>query len=74
MDDYQWPRVSSEAYQFDAKWPNDVNPNDIVVPFTSHEEENRYRIAQQRRIKMIIETENKHAKMMRDWKIGFNSV
>ena len=47
--DYKWPRENLNEYNFDAGWPNDVRPEDIVVPFTTWEQENEYRIAQRNR-------------------------
>lgn len=43
---YKWPRENIHEYKFDAGWPNDVDPSDIVVPFTSWALENEYRLAQ----------------------------
>jgi hypothetical protein len=46
ISQYKWPRENIDEYKFDAGWPNDVKPSDIVVPFTNWIQENDYRIAQ----------------------------
>ena len=47
--DYTWPRDNLHQYKFDADWPNDVKPEDIVIGFTSWVQENEYRISQRNR-------------------------
>jgi hypothetical protein len=50
---YKWPRDNIDEYKFDVCWPYDVNPNDIVVPFTSLQDENKYRLSQRKRLYLI---------------------
>ena len=52
---YKWPRENLNEYKFDVGWPNDVDPSEIVVPFTSWALENKYRLAQQARLIAIEE-------------------
>lgn len=65
--DYKWPRENLNEYNFDAGWPNDVRPEDIVVPFTSWVQENEYRIAQRNRHGMIVAAEKRDRKHAFVW-------
>jgi hypothetical protein len=65
--DYNWPRENLCEYKFDAGWPNDVKPEEIVVPFTSWIQENEYRIAQRNRHVMIVAAEKRDRKHAFVW-------
>lgn len=65
--DYKWPRENLHQYKFDAGWPNDVKPEEIVIPFTSWIQENEYRIAQQNRHINIAAAEKRDRKQAFDW-------
>jgi hypothetical protein len=64
---YKWPRDNLSEYKFDVGWPNDVNPSEIVVPFTSWIQENEYRIAQRNRLVAIAYAEKRDRKQSFDW-------
>lgn len=64
---YKWPRENLNEYKFDAEWPNDVNPSDIVVPFASWIQENQYRIAQRNRHIAIAAAEKRDRQRAFDW-------
>ena len=64
---YKWPRENLNEYKFDAEWPNDANPSDIVVPFASWIQENEYRIAQLNRHAAIAVAEKRDKKLAFDW-------
>jgi len=65
--DYKWPRENLNEYKFEAGWPTDVKPEDIVVPFTSWVQENEYRIAQRNRHISIASAEKRHRKQAFVW-------
>jgi len=64
---YKWPRDNLNDYKFDAGWPNDVKPSDIVVPFASWIQENDYRIAQRNRHIAISAGEKRDRQRAFDW-------
>jgi hypothetical protein len=65
---YKWPRDNLNEYKFEVGWPNDVNPSEIVLPFTSWIQENEYRIAQRNRLVAIACAEKRDRKQSFDWK------
>ena len=67
---YKWPRDNLDEYKFDVGCPNDVNPSEIVVPFTSWIQENEYRIAHRNRFVAIAYTEKRDWKQAFDWKFS----
>jgi hypothetical protein len=64
---YKWPRENLNEYKFDARWPNDAKPSDIVVPFVTWIQENQYRIAQRNRHIEIAAAEKRDRQRAFDW-------
>jgi len=73
MEHYKWPRENLCEYLFDAEWPIDVKPEEIMVPFTSWYNENNYRISQKNRLIAEAEAIIRDRQLFLTWIFGLYS-